>query len=111
MDPLTLGMIVVMSLFLLLCAGAAAVGLVFLIRSTSKRSPSPVRGAGSARVIWIVRQDESPDNTVLGVFEHRGEALAFAEEIAPRHPSHVITSAFTVPFRAGDGAVAYSSPL
>lgn len=59
--------------------------------------------------VWIVLQDESPHNTVLGVFATQVEAFDFAEEIRDQFVNGVIYTRFPVGYRynGGPGHVSY----
>ncbi|OUE10444.1 hypothetical protein C5E16_02675 [Clavibacter michiganensis] len=63
-----------------------------------------------ASEVWIVQHDESPDNTVLGVFATSEEAHAFAEEVTDRFPNGAITARFPIGYRydAGTGHVEFT---
>lgn len=50
-------------------------------------------------VVWIVCHDESPDNTVLGVFRTAEEAQAYADEVQHMFENGVIYSAFPIGYR------------
>ncbi len=54
--------------------------------------------------VWIVQHDESPDNTVLGVFATQHEACVFMDEVGDEFENGVICSAFPVGYRYTDGA-------
>lgn len=49
--------------------------------------------------VWIVLQDASPDNTVLGVFLNRSEADRFAKEITDAFPGHVLVGEYQVGYK------------
>ncbi|ALD13896.1 hypothetical protein BFL35_13710 [Clavibacter michiganensis] len=53
--------------------------------------------------VWIVQHDESPDNTVLGVFATREEAHDFAEEVTDRFPNGALTTHYPIGFRYDRG--------
>lgn len=53
--------------------------------------------------VWIVQHDETPDNTVLGVFATQEEAAVFAEEVSDDFPDGVIFSKYQVGFRYDRG--------
>jgi hypothetical protein len=59
--------------------------------------------------VWIVSHDESPHNTVLGVFTTQDEASAFADEVERRFTDGVIYSRYPVGYRydRGSGHVTY----
>lgn len=59
--------------------------------------------------VWIVRQDESPYNTVLGVFATSAEAEEFADEVQDRFANGVLFSRFAIGYRydRGPGYVTY----
>jgi hypothetical protein len=56
-----------------------------------------------AQTIWIACQDETPNNTVLGVFETEAEASGFADEIRDRFPNGVIYFSWVVGTRYDQG--------
>jgi hypothetical protein len=62
-----------------------------------------------ASEVWIVQHDESPDNTILGVFATSEEARAFAEEVSDRFPNGALTARFPVGYRydVGTGHVEF----
>lgn len=66
------------------------------IREAPAVAPSP--GA-----VWIVQHDQSPHNTVLGVFATERDATAFAEEVKHQFPNGVIYSRFQVGYRFDRG--------
>jgi hypothetical protein len=57
--------------------------------------------------VWIVQHDESPHNTVLGVFATPDEADRFAAEIKGQFENGVIYSEFAVGYRFDQGAQRY----
>ncbi|WP_242862995.1 hypothetical protein [Curtobacterium luteum] len=57
--------------------------------------------------VWIVQHDESPHNTVLGVFATDDEAYAFMETVQGDYENGVICSSFPIGYRSTDGAVRY----
>ena len=59
--------------------------------------------------VGIVQHDESPDNTVLGVFASASEAEKFAEEVGDRFENGVLYSSYEVGYRydAGTGHVSF----
>lgn len=59
------------------------------------------------RSVWIVQHDQSPDNTVLGVFATSEEADNFAEEIQGQFANGVIYSEFEIGFRFDRGSARY----
>lgn len=67
--------------------------------------PNPFAGGE----VWIVQHDESPDNTVLGVFATDDEAYAFMDTVKDDYENGVICSSFSVPYRSTDGAVRYQA--
>lgn len=81
--------------------------------SVSRRSPEPrffrrpKPFAGGE--VWIVQHDESPHNTVLGVFATGAEADAFMDTVKDDYENGVICSSFPVPFRSTDGVVRYQA--
>lgn len=58
--------------------------------------------------VWIVQHDESPHNTVLGVFATADEADAYSDEVLVDYPNGVIITEFPIGYRYTDGAVRYS---
>lgn len=48
------------------------------------------------QTVWIVCQDETPHNTVLGVFETEAEASSFADDVQDRFPNGVIYFSWVV---------------
>ncbi|MEJ8282569.1 hypothetical protein ACVKXF_000633 [Curtobacterium sp. PvP017] len=69
------------------------------------RRPKPFAGGE----VWIVQHDESPDNTVLGVFATDDEAYAFMDTVKDDYENGVICSSFSIPYRSTDGAVRYQA--
>lgn len=65
------------------------------------RCPKPFAGGE----VWIVQHDESPDNTVLGVFATDDEAYAFMDTVKDDYENGMICSSFSIPYRSTDGAV------
>lgn len=59
--------------------------------------------------VWIVQHDESPDNTILGVFATDKEAYEFMETVKNDYADGVILSSFPIGFRATDGVVQFRS--
>ena len=59
--------------------------------------------------IWIVQHDESPHNTILGIFETQAEATAFVDEVKDQFIDGVIYSSFDIGHRfdRGTGKVTY----
>ncbi|WP_258062034.1 hypothetical protein [Rathayibacter tritici] len=53
--------------------------------------------------VWVVQHDESPNNTILGVFASEAEAATFAEEVQHRFPKGVIYAKFTLGYRYDSG--------
>lgn len=53
--------------------------------------------------MWIVLHDESPHNTVLGVFATESEASKFSVEVEALFPQGVIYSRFAVGYRYDHG--------
>lgn len=60
------------------------------------------------RSVWIVQHDESPHNTVLGVFATPEEAHEYAELMHADYVNGVITTEFDIGYRDRDHAVRYS---
>lgn len=69
----------------------------------SLRRPKPFSG----EQVWIVQHDETPHNTVLGVFATDDEAYVFMDAVKDDYPDGVICSSFPIPYRSTDGAVRY----
>jgi hypothetical protein len=67
------------------------------------RRPKVYRG----EEVWIVQHDDSPHNTVLGVFATAGEADAFMDTVKDDYENGVICSSFPIGYRSTDGAVRY----
>lgn len=61
-----------------------------------------------AQTVWIVCQDETPDKTVLGVFETEAEASSLADDIQDQFPNGVIHFSWVVGTRY-DQETRYSS--
>lgn len=59
------------------------------------------------RSVWIVQHDDSPDNTILGVFATTSEADTFAEEVKDQFENGVIYSEFEIGFRFDRGSKGY----
>ncbi|OIH94276.1 hypothetical protein BIU92_07120 [Curtobacterium sp. MCBA15_003] len=57
----------------------------------------------------MVQHDESPDNTVLGVFATDDEAYAFMDTVKDDYENGVLCSSFAIPYRSTDGAVRYQA--
>lgn len=55
------------------------------------------------QTVWIVCQDETPDNTVLGVFETQEEAWALAVELQGLYENGAICFSWEVGTRRGQG--------
>lgn len=51
------------------------------------------------RRVWIVQQDETPDNVVLGVFDDPDEADGYAETIKDDFPGHVIIEEYPLGYK------------
>ncbi len=49
--------------------------------------------------IWIVQQNETPHNTILGVFATQQEAAAYAERVAPLHEGKVLYARYVIGYR------------
>lgn len=60
-------------------------------------------------VVWIVQQDATPDNTVLGVFGNPREAGEFAEAIKDEFVDHVLIQQFQIGYKFTDGSPRYSA--
>lgn len=61
------------------------------------------------KLVWIVLQDASSDNTVLGVFNNRREAAEFADEIKDEFVDHVLIQQFPIGYKFTDGSSRYST--
>ena len=61
--------------------------------------------------VWIVRHEESPFSSILGVFASEDEAAHFADEVESRFEDGVVYSSFAMGFRYdhGTGHATYSS--
>ena len=79
----------------LLCTSALGFGLQRRKRpcTGTKRQEWNVKG------VWIVQHDESPHNTVLGVFADEGEELAYMEDVKDDFKNGVIVSYFRMGYR------------
>lgn len=60
-------------------------------------------------VVWIVLQDATSDNTVLGVFSNRREADEFADRIKDEFVDHVLIQQFPIGYKFTDGSSRYST--
>lgn len=49
--------------------------------------------------VWIVLQDTTPDNTVLGVFATSDEAYEYAEAVGSQFENGAITSFYKVGYK------------
>ncbi|GAA1675978.1 hypothetical protein GCM10010977_22150 [Citricoccus zhacaiensis] len=58
--------------------------------------------------MWIVQQDETPDNVVLGVFDDPDEADGYAEAIKDDFPGHVIIEEYPLGYKYTDGSAGFS---
>lgn len=58
--------------------------------------------------VWIVQHDESPDNTVLGVFATEKEAREYANLVHAEYANGVITTEFAIGYRHHDRVARYS---
>lgn len=65
----------------------------------------------STETVWIVQHDESPDNTILGVFATEGEASNFMEQVGDMYGGQVLYSSYKIgyKFNEGPGCVEYST--
>jgi hypothetical protein len=61
------------------------------------------------RSVWIVQHDESPNNTILGVFPSGKEAAAFAEEVKGQFENGVLTAQFVIGYRFDDNSARYAA--
>ncbi|WP_035254139.1 hypothetical protein [Agrococcus lahaulensis] len=57
-----------------------------------------------AQRIWIVQHDESPDNTVLGVFDDETAADRFAKEVQDRWTNGVLIASHEIGYRYDAGS-------
>lgn len=57
----------------------------------------------STESVWIVQHDESPHNTVLGVFSTEDEAAAFAESAKSAFPNGLIYARYEIGYRYDRG--------
>lgn len=73
------------------------------INSRGLKGPKSFRGEH----VWIVQHDESPDNTILGVFATDDEAYEFMETVKHNYENGVILSSFPIGFRSTDGVVQF----
>jgi hypothetical protein len=67
-----------------------------------------MRWRSRVRRVWIVQQDETPDNVVLGVLDDPDEADEFAETIKDDFPGHVIIQEYPLGYRYTDGSAGFS---
>ncbi len=61
------------------------------------------------KVVWIVQQDATPDNTVLGVFDNWREADEFSDSIKDEFVDHVLIQQFHIGYKFTDGSSRYST--
>jgi hypothetical protein len=61
------------------------------------------------RSVWIVQHDESPHNTILGVFPSSKEAAAFAEEVKEQFENGVLTAQFALGYRFDENSARYAA--
>jgi hypothetical protein len=61
------------------------------------------------RSVWIVQHDESPQNTILGVFPSSKEAAAFAEEVKEQFENGVLTAQFALGCRFDENSARYAA--
>ena len=61
------------------------------------------------RSIWIVQHDESPHNTILGVFPSSKKAAVFAEEVKEQFENGVLTGQFVIGYRFDDSSGRYTT--
>jgi hypothetical protein len=66
----------------------------------------PARGTE----VWIVQHEDSPHNTVLGVFDSPDAADLFADGVKDDYRNGVIIVRFPIGYRATDDAARYSTP-
>ena len=60
--------------------------------------------------VWVVLQDETPHNTVLGVFGDQQRAADFADEVGCQFASGVIYAEYKIAYRFDGGAHRYRKP-
>jgi hypothetical protein len=60
-------------------------------------------------VVWIVLQDATSDNTVLGVFDKRREAEEFADSIKDEFVDHVLIEQFPIGYKFTTGSSRHST--
>jgi hypothetical protein len=73
---------------------------------------APTNGSESRVVteVWIVQHDESPHNTVLGVFDSPAAAQLFADEVKNSYRNGVLIERFPIGYRATGSSARYGSP-
>ena len=64
----------------------------------------------SRSAVWIVQHDESPHNTILGVFGDQQSAVDFADEMGYRFPNGVIWGKYKIGYRSDVGGERYHEP-
>ena len=64
-----------------------------------------------AGYVWIVQHDESPHNTILGVFGDQQSAADYADEMGYRFPNGVIWGKYKIGYRSDVGGERYHEPL
>ena len=62
-----------------------------------------------AQRIWIVQHDESPDNTVLGVFADEAAADRFAKEVQHRWANGVLIASYAIGYRYDEGSYRFGA--
>jgi len=60
--------------------------------------------------VWVVQHDQSPHNTIVGVFASEAEAAAYAEEVQHRFSDGLIYARFPIGYRydIGPGYITFS---
>ncbi|WP_258072058.1 MULTISPECIES: hypothetical protein [unclassified Rathayibacter] len=59
--------------------------------------------------VWIVQHEESPHNTVLGVFGSPADADLFADEVKDSYRNGVLIGRFPIGYRSTGNVSRYSS--
>lgn len=57
--------------------------------------------------MWLVCQEETPHNTVLGVFASQSEAAGYADEVSHLYEDGVSYASFPLGYRHIDGSAPY----
>ena len=58
----------------------------------------------AADVVWIVQQDSTPDNCILGVFATHQEACELADIAETDYPGQVIIGQFYMGYKYTEGS-------